>query len=897
MKKEKQHTLRSLAARLMHIRSYVVVLVTAIIAGMLSTFTGFTSGTEQFALSYNILAAAKSPQVDQKAVIIMCTDNTLDLLPDESGWPISRSYYTKLLNEDLSKSDLVVFDILFSTPSKSSATDIDFANAIKRHGNVILSRSNTETPSEILLDSGARIGYALEFKENDSDGVNRRYKLYLDKDMYSGMTLIGASFAEQGYKISFDGDNTFILTPPKGDKIHMDVDDEGYFYRIPIKRGIDIPIIDLYDVYTGKYSPGLFDDAVVFIGGTVAGYEDIVYAPDFNVTAEGISKEVSTRVVGTKFLADSYFTVLRGFSPQRLPGWGDGIICTALFFLIAIASLKLPAKFNWAVPISASLLWFLFTRFLFTAGVCHIPFIMPVLCMTLSYLLCLILNLLRTSYEWQISSLPIETLYHITYDLDAANESDSYESYINNFSEGVFNTLGVRIIEAQTSKSGDIAKLIPENTNGTRLIHNRTVFSRYGVRTLIIIPLPSFDDGESTYTVLGTDTKPSHNWVQSVTALILVIYVYYNALRQSAEKQQMAMSMIHMIIQMIDAKDPVTAGHSRRVSQYSRDIAKWLGYDKKRISDIEFAALLHDIGKIGVEDAILNKPGLFTKADYEQMKSHPYLGAEIVRTVGLSDEIVDGVLHHHERIDGKGYPSGSCSTEHSEFARIIKVADVYDALSSNRQYKNAWDQKRALDAIYYGIGTEFDERIARTFIENTAPDGYIPGKTSSEQLLPDNIIISKAIAFAHNLWKQSSAPLIHKNDSMSSLDKEFDFDCTDEFAFIEWGERFSSGANLKNTPAILSYTTNPRSTVCALRGIGAAENIIMYYHKNCLSAGIVTLSAPLTDITDELTRIYSEPVFTNDCTVWRSSSQIIVMFNIDGVDMIAYITNYLANEI
>lgn len=112
------------------------------------------------------------------------------------------------------------------------------------------------------------------------------------------------------------------------------------------------------------------------------------------------------------------------------------------------------------------------------------------------------------------------------------------------------------------------------------------------------------------------------------------------------------------MISVIDAKDPVTAGHSQRVAELSRDLGTWLGLDKRQMFDLEFASLMHDIGKIGVSDYVLNKPSVFTRSDFEQMKNHTVRGAEMLQEVGMSDNIVAGVRHHHERIDGYGYPDG-----------------------------------------------------------------------------------------------------------------------------------------------------------------------------------------------------------------------------------------------
>ncbi len=878
--------------------SEMIFIVAALIIGLISGTGKITDGLEQFALSSNILAAYEAPSAEHKAVIIMCTDNTLDNLPEDTGWPIDRSYYTKLLREDLSKSDLVVFDILFSSPSEDEQTDADFASAIREHGNVILPRSESEVPTGTLLDSGARIGYAIEFDEKSSDAVSRRYKLYLNSDTHSGMTLIGAALTELGYKIDFNGRSQYSILSPEGKRISMSVDDEGFFYRVPVKHSFDVPVIDLYDVYTGRYAEGLFDDAYVFIGGTVAGYEDIVFAPDFRITDEGVSKELSTRVIGTKFLVDSYYTVLRGFSPQRLAHLTEGIICALLFLISALITVRLSPRLNWLPMIIFGICWAAASRILFTSGICYLPMVTPLLSIIIAYLLCLVINLRRTSHEWQVSSLPIETLHHMTYDLESVEECSSFEEFVHTFLSGVFLTLGVTLIKAQAIRDVDFEKIIPEKINGTKIIRTRSLTSRHGVDTLVVIPLPSFSENDRTYTVLGTHRKPSDNWVQSVTALILSMYVYYTAQRQSAEKQEMAMSMIRMIIQMIDAKDPVTAGHSRRVSQYSRNIAQWLGYDRKRVSDVEFAALLHDIGKIGVEDAVLNKPGLFTAEDRRKMNSHPSLGADIVRTVGLSDEIVDGVLHHHERADGRGYPSAITGGECSEFAKIIKVADVFDALICKRQYKSAWDEKRAFDIIYNGAGTEFDELIAMTFIKNAAPEDYTPSSSDSDRALPDSRRIGKAVTFAEKLCIKALDALSSKRSSTDYFSGDFSFDCSKYFASVEWGERFSSEVSLALTPTLLGFDSETESIISALRGRNGIDDIIMYYHKGCLSAGVITLSEGYSDKAEKaLSMIYSEPLKNGGITVWRSNFQIIAKLNIDGNDIIAYVTNYLANEL
>lgn len=882
----------------------IYVLIAAVLVGILANFR-VLEPIEHNALSYNILSSAQPAEPDSKVIIVMCTDRTVQKLAPVSGWPIDRTYYVALLQTAFVDAKTVVFDILF-TDETHTKSDMALAEAVSAHGRVVLARSHSAAPIDALLDTNARTGYALEFTENNSDAISRRYKLFVNEDRCTGPTLICAALLQQGYTIEFDGVDTYDITSPEGKHTSLSVDENGYFYRIPYLHGRDVTVLDLYDVYSGSYPREYFKDAVVFVGGTMAGYEDIVYAPDFYVSDEGISPSTAMRVVGTKFLADSYLTALRGFSPQRISRLAESIICVVIFLAAAFLSIRIPARFSWLAISGLSLFWMIISRMLFVGNICYLPMMMPVLSALGAYLLVVVISLFMTSREWLVSSVPTEVLYKLTYELEKAGIADTFEGYLSGLSSDTFDTLGARVIKAQTNNSDEIFKVTapPDRNSDGRIsmksVRGRHINKLYGTRLLMIIPLPIIGDEEPTYTLLGTNRSVSQNWQQSVTALVLAMYIYYKAEKQSTEKQQMAMSMITMIIQMIDAKDPVTAGHSRRVSQFSRQLAEWLGYDRRRVADVEFAALLHDIGKIGVEDTVLNKPGVFTNADFAQMKSHPALSAEIVRTVGLSEEIVDGVLHHHERLDGKGYPDGVTGDALTDFAKIIKVADVYDALTSRRQYKAAWSKKRALDTIKNGIGTEFDEHIAGVFISNIDPEySDISASAPTENIFSD-ATVSKAVSFARLIWDSAAAPVMTKRNTMSRLNEPFSFDCTKKFAGMEWGERFGTSCILRNLPSILHYDLETESTLIALRGPrdGLVNNTICYFRRGCLCAGIATLRAEtVNEAVDELCRIYGSPAVSDNVQVWISHGHLVIRLNEDGNDMIAYLTAYLCNEI
>ena len=147
------------------------------------------------------------------------------------------------------------------------------------------------------------------------------------------------------------------------------------------------------------------------------------------------------------------------------------------------------------------------------------------------------------------------------------------------------------------------------------------------------------------------------------------------------------------------------------------DSNNFVSNDEKEISDLEREALLHDIGKIGIPDAVLNKPGRLTDEEYAIMKSHVVRGAEILKDFTLVEHVVDGTRFHHERYDGKGYPDGIKGTDISEEARIIAVADAYDAMSSHRSYREPLPQEAVRAEIEKGKGTQFDPGFASIMLE------------------------------------------------------------------------------------------------------------------------------------------------------------------------------------
>ena len=174
--------------------------------------------------------------------------------------------------------------------------------------------------------------------------------------------------------------------------------------------------------------------------------------------------------------------------------------------------------------------------------------------------------------------------------------------------------------------------------------------------------------------------------------------------------------MVQSLADAIDAKDTYTNGHSGRVAEYSREIAKRYGYNTKEQSDIYMMGLLHDVGKIGVPDVVINKPGRLTDEEFEQIKRHPVIGDQILKNIQEMPSLSTGARWHHERYNGEGYPDGLKGDEIPEAARIIAVADAYDAMTSYRSYRDVMSQEVVRAEIMKCSGTQFDPKFAEIMV-------------------------------------------------------------------------------------------------------------------------------------------------------------------------------------
>jgi len=187
----------------------------------------------------------------------------------------------------------------------------------------------------------------------------------------------------------------------------------------------------------------------------------------------------------------------------------------------------------------------------------------------------------------------------------------------------------------------------------------------------------------------------------------------------SDSRSMSALDQVYALAATVDAKDPYTYGHSTRVAVIAETIGKAIGLSGNELSDLYAAAILHDIGKVGVRDAILTKPGALTEDEWESIKKHSTEGARIFGYVRELRASVSMILHHHEWYDGRGYPSGLKGAEIPLGARIISAADAYDTMTTPRLYRDVISHEEALEELRRCSGTQFDPELVEAFCQAT----------------------------------------------------------------------------------------------------------------------------------------------------------------------------------
>jgi len=285
---------------------------------------------------------------------------------------------------------------------------------------------------------------------------------------------------------------------------------------------------------------------------------------------------------------------------------------------------------------------------------------------------------------------------------------------------------GSEIISAYVSITSDELQKLGNNPEhlfireGQKFPDYLLSLSGRGINSLLILPV-FLKSNLAAILAFG----PFHPEVQSEEELQLArqiadqVAVALSNSELMEELKRLNWGTLKALARAVDAKSSWTAGHSERVATLALQIGRALNLDAKALENLHRAALLHDVGKLGVPVAILDKPGALNDEEFSMIKSHSTLGARILEPINAYAEIIPMVLQHHERFDGKGYPDGLCGEEIEFGARILAVADVFDALKSDRPYRDGWSLERVNELIHKEGGRQFDPQVVEAFLAIT----------------------------------------------------------------------------------------------------------------------------------------------------------------------------------
>lgn len=709
----------------------------------------------------------------------------------------------------------------------------------------------------------------------------------------------------------------------KGDSVEYDEDKQIYTYRDESgkmhtlhamadgtvrvretsKYGVSYFSLDSFCELAQKYkNTDKFKDAIIFI-------------QDRNVLsnyAEGVHN--------AKDLADYYIDVLgtiqNDATMPTLLFWQKLCLIMAGILLIGLVTVFMTEWLCILIYLLEVGLTFLVNFVLVEREICYLPIIEFLIAITLTLVVMLLVK--RALSKLIAKNLPIDAVIRFTKTIVDIEHSVSYSEYLmKNRSEIEEDISASLLLPVMDGESFLLKELAAENHRNRKFVENEFWNNRtdatssviqtrsnlfQGLSYVAFVPLPVFDvESEAiTYTVIGLKKKLKPQRASYISMMLFSMYIYFKAQHERGEHQRMYFSMLSLMISVIDAKDPVTAGHSQRVASIAKDIGIWLHLSKNEQFDLEFTALLHDIGKIGVSDYVLNKQSVYTQSDFEQMKYHTIRGAEMLSEVGISEEIIDGVRHHHERIDGKGYPDGLKGDELHLFAKIIKIADVFDALTSKRQYKDAWEIDKALNIIYRGRGTEFDAKIADVFIEHMSPPGWIPPideRVAGERRNPTT---DKAALIVRDFYRKYKQYLSVEYPIPSKKALMIDFFRDNGFMEYDWGETFNNSTFLEEKPMILSYEKETKSLIFGQGSKGnGVHSIYYYFFKGFVNMGVyLLLPADTKKILSKLAERYGEAqILDEQMMVYETAKMKIIFYHtFDDKCLLFYISDYMCGN-
>ncbi len=650
-------------------------------------------------------------------VIISVGEKSLESL---GRWPWSRVTHARLLGR-LGEAKAILLDILFPEESDPVGDSV-LAEVARVLGNTVVAmhfiddgsgKDRALLPYHGLLSAAKQMGFTNVTP--DIDGLFRYYTPFRK----SGDALV-PSFSVAALplilgerpRVEDSSDGGYLVTAGNST---LPVDGSG---RLWIRFSREpFPEYEYVDVLEGKIPPEIFRGRIVLIGAAAAGIDDYVMAP----IAGGI-----TAIPGVRFHAEALNTLLNGGIPRRVPPEVDGIMALILSVTGVLLAGFCRPRSGIILAASVFIAAILATGWIFVYTDWWLATITPVVALVVSFMTVLYVRFRVLHRDWEIKTLSIGSIYDLMISgLDSVQE---FGDYLHSIWPSVERDLGMKLLASPLPPKE--AKLMFGENKRKVLKPGEVIVARGGSQSpfnrMLVQTSRDTKTGVPSFTLVGWDAKIPEEQVKSVAVWIMSSSWFYSVLKESERDRQLLFDTIRAMMAALDAKDPATAGHSERVAELSTWIAEKLGLDKNQVDAVALGSVIHDVGKIGIPDRILAKEGPLTDEEYAIVKEHSSIGGKILESVALPESAQRAVENHHERIDGSGYPKGLSGDEIDIASRIVSVADVFDALLSDRPYRKSWTIEEACSHMHSKAGSEFDEEVVRILLEIKAPPGWVP---------------------------------------------------------------------------------------------------------------------------------------------------------------------------
>ncbi|MFV0423363.1 CHASE2 domain-containing protein [Oleidesulfovibrio sp.] len=641
----------------------------------------------------------ETPEEQKNVVLVLAGEPTFKQL---GSWPWSRQYHAQLLGK-LGFSKAILFDILMAESGPPEA-DALLAAVVRALGNVVVACHITTdlsgTPQVVypytsLLQAAAKVGITNVPK--DIDGYYRFLKpVWSVKDTpLASFPLAGASLvsgATPGLK-SLDNGYELVIGEHS-----VPIDAHGMLWvqtaSSPITR------YEYWDVLSGRVPPETFKNKIVVVGVAASGAADFHLVPG---PAGGI--EMPGAEVNAKALA----TILWGEPPVRI----TPIIAAVLTLMLAVAGGVIGGR----RPVVA-LVWFALCAVSYLTIV-HIIFVSkalwvgsaaPLLAMVFCFLTAQVLRYIYVHRDWELQG---HAFQQIT-ELNAARMSQhqNLASLLESIWKDVVGSSEVTLVGNCLPSEEIEERFLKAADSGLMAVRPGPAGMSWG----LALPIP-YSAGGRRFVLLGWNRHISLNTLHALCAALLSYAMFYRNIVEAKERKAVLLKTIRSIFTALDYRDPITGGHSNRVSSLVLEIMEEMNINEELAEDIYLGSLIHDVGKIGIPDSVLLKTDKLTDEEFALIKTHPEIGFKIMQLVGLPSETINTLLQHHERYDGKGYPSQLAGSDICLGARITAVADVFDALTSDRPYRQGWTPEKVCNYICENKGTAFDPELVDILVQ------------------------------------------------------------------------------------------------------------------------------------------------------------------------------------